>query len=136
MNFRDIIAISGQPGLFRFVAQGAGGVIVESLADGRRTNATGQSKVSALAEIAVFTDSGEMPLSQVFAAFAERTGGKATIAAKSSAEQLKAAFAEIVPTFDRERVHMSDIKKIIGWYNILIAAGMTDFSDPEPEAEE
>lgn len=138
MELKEIIAISGQPGLFRFVAQSSNGVIVESLIDGKRSNATGSSKVSSLAEIAVFTDEGEMPLSDVFTTIFARTGGKETIAAKSSPELLKAHFAEIVPSYDRDRVHVSDMKKVVAWYNMLVGAGMTDFSLPEqeePEAE-
>ncbi len=136
MEFREILAISGQPGLFRFVAQGAHGIIVESLADGKRMNATGSAKVSALAEIAMFTDNGEMPLSDIFTEMFKRSGGKETLAAKSSPELLKSHFAEIVPDYDRDRVHVSDMKKAIAWYNTLVAAGMTDFSLPEEEGTE
>ena len=133
MEFREIIAISGQPGLFRFVAQGAHGIIVESLADGKRMNATGSAKVSALAEIAIFTDEGELPLVEVFSEMFKRSGGKEALSAKSSPELLKAHFAEVVPSYDRDRVHVSDMKKAVAWYNTLIGAGMTDFSLPEEE---
>ncbi len=133
MEFKEILAISGMPGLYRFVAQGAHGVIVESLADGRRTNATGAAKVSALAEIAVFTDQGEVPLSEVFAAMYKQTGGRAAVDPKASPELLKAHFAEIVPEYDRERVHVSDMKKMVAWYNALLGAGMSDFSVREED---
>ncbi len=138
MEFREIIAISGQPGLFRYVAQGAHGIIVESLVDGKRMNATGSAKVSALAEIAIFTDECEIPLSEVFTEMFKRSGGKEALSAKSSPELLKAHFAEIVPLYDRDRVHVSDMKKVVAWYNVLVAAGMTDFALPEgtEEAEE
>lgn len=137
MEFREIIAISGQPGLFRFVAQGANGVIVESLTDGRRMNATGSAKVSALAEIALFTDEGEMPLSEVFTAMYKHLGGGvSTQSSKSSPDMLKSMLAEIVPDYDRDRVHVSDMKKIVSWYNALVGAGMTDFSLPEEEGAE
>ncbi len=136
MEFREILAISGQPGLFRYIAQGAHGIIVESLADGKRMNASGSAKVSALGEIAIFTDEGEVSLSDVFTSMFKRSGGKEALSAKSSPELLKAHFAEVLPTYDRDRVHVSDMKKAVAWYNALIAAGMTDFSLPEEQAEE
>lgn len=135
MEFKEILAVSGQPGLFRYVAQSTNGIIVESLADGRRSNITGSSKVSSLAEIAVFTDDEELSLSKVFEALYTKTGGKETISPKSDPKLLKTHFGEIVPDYDRDRVHVSDMKKIVSWYNILVGAGMTDFSLPEPEEE-
>jgi hypothetical protein len=128
MEFREIIAISGQPGLFRYVAQGAHGIIVESLADGKRMNATGSAKVSALAEIALFTDEGEMPLAEVFTAMHKQGANPSP---KSTPEALKDYFKKLIPTYDRDRVHVSDMKKIAAWYTAITAAGMTDFSLPE-----
>lgn len=136
MELKDILSISGQPGLFKYIAQSTNGIIVESLIDGRRTNASGASKVSALAEIAVFTDEGEMPLWKIFEAIYTKTGGSETISPKSAPELLKAHFAEIVPDYDRDRVHVSDMKKIISWYNILVSAGMTDFKVEEAADEQ
>lgn len=141
MELKDILAISGQPGLFKYVAQGSNGVIVESLLDGRRTNATGSSKVSALAEIAIFTDEEEIPLWRVFEALYKNTGGRESISPKSTPDQLKAKMVEIVPDYDRDRVHVSDMKKLFSWYNILVGAGMTDFtvedgSEKEESTEE
>lgn len=136
MELKEILAISGQPGLFKYVAQSSNGVIVESLLDGRRTNATGTSKVSALAEIAMFTEDGELPLWKILNALYEKTGGRESISHKSSPDQLKAGFAEIIPDYDRDRVHVSDMKKLFSWYNILIGAGMTDFTVKEENAEE
>lgn len=135
MELKEILAISGQPGLYKYVAQSGNGVIVESLIDGRRSNATGTSKVSALAEIAIFTDEGELPLWKVLQAVYEKTGGKEAISPKSQPDQLKAFFAEVLPDYDRERVHVSDMKKLFSWYNILIATGMTDFTVKEKTEE-
>lgn len=136
MKLNDIISISGQPGLFKFVAQGAGGIIVESLLDGKRTNARGSAKVSSLVEIAIYTDSDEVPLNKILETLFEKTGGKETISHKSEPAQLKALFAEILPDYDRDRVHVSDMKKLVSWYNILVGVGMTDFSVEEPSEEE
>ena len=135
MELKEILAISGQPGLYKYVAQSVRGVIVESLTDGRRMNASAQSKVSALTEISMFTEGDDIPLAEVFAKIYAFTNGKEAISHKESPEKLKAAFAEVLPEYDRERVHVSDIKKCFAWYNTLVQAGFTEFKLPTDEAE-
>ena len=129
MELKEILAISGQPGLYKYVAQSTNGVIVESLLDGKRMNASASSKVSALTEISIFTEGDDLPLADVF------TGGKEAISHKEAPEKLKAAFAEVLPDYDRDRVHVSDMKKVFMWYNILLGAGFTEFKLPETEEE-
>ncbi len=111
MELREILAISGQPGLYKYVAQSARGIIVESLADGRRFNAPASSRVSSLTEISVYTEGDDIPLAEVFTRIYAHTGGKQAVSPKETPEKLKAAFAEALPEYDRERVHVSDIKK-------------------------
>lgn len=135
MELKEILAISGQPGLFKYVAQSQRGVIVESLIDGKRMNASATSRVSALTEISMFTEGDDIALADVFTRIYDHTGGKEAISPKSTPEELKAAFAEVLPEYDRDRVHVSDIKKCFSWYNILVAAGFTEFKLPT-EAEE
>ena len=135
MELKDILAISGQPGLFKFIAQGTNGIIVESLADGRRSNTGASARVSALSEIAIYTDADEVPLATVFRKLYEKTGGKESIDKNADPQRMKAMFAELLPDYDRERVHVSDMKKAFSWYNILVGAGMTDFSIEKPEEE-
>ena len=118
MELKDILAISGQPGLYKYVAQSTRGVIVESLLDGKRSNASASSRI---------------PLAEVFTRIYAHTGGKQAISHRESPEALKAFFAEVLPEYDRERVHLSDIKKCISWYNILVGAGFTEFKLPEQE---
>ena len=130
MELKEILAISGQPGLYKYVAQSTNGVIVESLLDGKRMNASASSKVSALTEISIFTEGDDLPLADVFT-----TGGKEAISHKEAPEKLKAAFAEVLPDYDRDRVHVSDMKKVFMWYNILLGAGFTKFKLPETEEE-
>lgn len=130
MELKEILAISGQPGLYKYVAQSARGVIVESLLDGRRMNAAANAKVSALTEISMFTEGDDIPLAEVFTRIYEQTGGKEAIDHKEAPEKLKAAFAEAVPEYDRDRVHVSDIKKCFMWYNTLVRAGFTEFKLP------
>lgn len=131
MELKEILAISGQPGLYKYVAQSTRGVIVESLVDGRRINASASSKVSALTEISMYTEGDDIPLADVFTRIYAHTGGKEAISHKESPEKLRAAFAEAIPEFDRDRVHASDIKKCFAWFNTLVAAGFTKFELPE-----
>ena len=136
MKLKEILAISGQPGLFKYIAQSKNGIIVESLADGKRTNAPSTAKVSSLGEIAIYTDTEDLALGKIFEAISAKESGKQTISHKSTPDQLKAMFAEVVPDYDRDRVHVSDMKKMVSWYNTLTAAGMTDFSVEEEEQDE
>ncbi len=135
MELREILAISGQPGLYKYVAQSARGIIVESLVDGRRFNAPASSRVSSLTEISVYTEGDDIPLAEVFTRIYAHTGGKQAVSPKETPEKLKAAFAEALPEYDRERVHVSDIKKCFAWYNTLVAAGFTEFKLPEEPQE-
>lgn len=135
MELREILAISGQPGLYKYVAQSARGIIVESLADGRRFNAPASSRVSSLTEISVYTEGDDIPLAEVFTRIYAHTGGRQAVSPKETPEKLKAAFAEALPEYDRERVHVSDIKKCFAWYNTLVAAGFTEFKLPEEPQE-
>lgn len=135
MELKEILAISGQPGLFKYVAQSTRGVIVESLLDGKRMNASAAAKVSALTEISMFTEGYDIPLAEVFTRIYEKTGGKEAVSPKETPEKLKAAFAEALPEYDRERVHVSDIKKCFSWYNILLRAGFTEFKLPSEETQ-
>ena len=131
MELKDILAISGQPGLYRFIAQSRNGFIVESLIDGKRMNAAASSRISALTEISMFTEGEDIALADVFTKMYEQTEGKPALSAKESADRLREFFAQAVPDYDRERVHASDIKKAILWFNLLVEAGFTEFKLPE-----
>lgn len=131
MELKDILAISGKPGLFKYVAQSSNGVIVESLLDGKRMNASASSRVSALTEISIYTEGEDIALADVFTNIYKHTEGKEAIFPKETPEKLKAYFAEVLPEYDRERVHVSDMKKVFAWYNTLLAAGFTEFKLPE-----
>lgn len=119
--------------MYKYVAQSTRGVIVESLVDGRRMNASANARVSALSEISMFTEGDDIALADVFTRIYAHTGGKAAIDPKSSPEALKAAFAEVLPEYDRDRVHVSDIKKCFSWYNLLVGVGFTEFKLPTEE---
>lgn len=137
MELKEILAISGQPGLYKYVAQSMRGVIVESLIDGKRMNASATSRVSALTEISMFTEGEDIPLADVFTNIWNYTEGKQAISHKESAERIKEEFAKVLPEYDRERVHVSDMKKCFAWYNLLVEAGFTEFKlSEETEAAE
>lgn len=136
MELKEILAISGQPGLYKFVAQSTRGVIVESLVDGKRMNAASNSKVSALTEISIFTEGEDIPLADVFTKIYEHTNGQPAINHKEEPARLKAFFAEVLPDYDRDRVHVSDMKKVFSWFNILLGAGFTEFKLPSEESAE
>ena len=134
MEFNKIIAITGKPGLFNVVSQTKTGIIVEALSDKKRIAVLSTQNVSLLENIAIFTYNEEVPLLTVFKSIFEKAAGKETISHKESGAKLTSFFSEILPDFDQERVYTSNIKKIIQWYNLLIAAGF-DFSTAELSAE-
>ena len=135
MELKDILAISGQPGLYKYVAQSMRGVIVESLTDGKRMNASATSRVSALTEISMFTEGEDIALADVFTNIWNYTEGKEAISHKESAERIQEEFAKVLPEYDRDRVHVSDMKKCFSWYNILVKAGFTEFKLPTENTE-
>ncbi len=127
MTLKDIMAISGHSGLFKFVAQGRNGIIVESLVDSKRIQVSTSAKVSTLSDISIFTHQGEEPLSKVFEAIKVMEKEGPAIGHKSSNDEIKAYFEKVLPHFDQDRVYVSDMKKVIGWYNQLQNIGMLNF---------
>jgi hypothetical protein len=130
MGLKDLMVISGHPGIYRFISQGRNSIIVESLEDKKRMSAYASSKISSLEEIAVFTETGELPLADVFKRIYEHTGGKPVPGNKPAEKEIRGFFTEMVPEYDRDRVYVSDMKKIINWYNQLIDYGLLK---PDPE---
>ncbi len=136
MKLKDILAISGKSGLFKFISQGRNGIIVESFDDHKRMAVPSSAKVSALEDIAIFTDKEEVPLADVFKKIYEKESGKETINHKSSPEELKALLESILPNYDKERVYVSDMKKLVHWYNILVSLNMIDLKEDKEEEKE
>ena len=133
---KDILSISGYGGLYKFISQGRTGIIVEALEDKKRMNASATAKISALEDIAIFTDVEDIPLKDVFKAIYDKENGGESINHKSSANELKDYFAEVLPDYDRDRVYVSDIKKVINWYNVLHKFDMLNFEEVEEEKSE
>ncbi len=133
-----ILAISGKPGLFRLVSRGNRALIVETLdAQKKRTPAFETDKIISLADIAMYTDEEEVPLRQVLKAILDKEEGKKASLdpKKASRDELFAYLAEVLPTFDRDRVYPTDVKKLIQWYNILVENGLTDFDEALQETQ-
>ena len=117
---KDILAISGKPGLYRLVSQTTKGIVVESLDTGSKTIIGNSYKVSALKDIAIFTETEEKPLEDVFKnIYNLENGNPASVNEKGKPEEIKAYFEKILPDYDKDRVYVSDMKKVIKWYNIL-----------------
>ena len=127
---QNILAVTGKSGLFKLISRGNNMLIVESLIDGKRMPTYARDKIVSLGDISMFTEDEDVSLSEVLTKLGAKEGLKqASIdPKKSDNEALRQYFAEILPNFDRERVYPSDIRKLIVWYNILINAGITDFS--------
>lgn len=135
---KTILSISGKSGLYKLVSQGKNMLIVESLADKKRMPAYGTDKMISLGDIAMYTDDEDVPLQEVFLSIKKKENGQPiNINIKTATpDELRQYMGEVLPTFDRDRVHLSDIKKLISWYNLLVANTLTDFEPAEEETVE
>ena len=131
MALKDILVVSGHSGLYRYISKGRNNIIVESLSDNKRTTIPATAKISLLEDIAVFTDGEDIPLREVLIKMQTKENGGAAIPHKSPTEELKNYFAEVLPEYDRDRVYVSDIRKIVMWYNLLLELGITEFEIPK-----
>ncbi|MBR4229325.1 MAG: DUF5606 domain-containing protein [Bacteroidales bacterium] len=132
MDLTNILVISGKPDLSELVSQTKGGAIVKNLVSGQKYPVFKNDRISSLGEIRLFTDSDERPLSEVYTAVYNHLGAKPTAfdPKKADSKEMFALLEAVLPDYDRERVHASDVKKLFSWYNILLAAGKLE---PEPE---
>ncbi len=136
MDLKGILSIGGYGGLFKLIKQTKTGFIVESLTDQKRMQAFATSKISTLEDIAIYTEEGEVHLKDVFKKIFEKEDGKQTINHKVSSEELKSFFIEVLPDYDSERVYVSDIKKVVNWYNLLVDLNMVDLEEDEESTQE
>lgn len=127
---RKILSIAGKPGLFSLVSQGKNMLIVESLLTGKRAPVYARDKVISLADISIYTTEGDEPLGEVLEKLHAKTEGKPVdVKGFANDAAIREYFREVLPEFDDERVYTTDIKKLFSWYNILLAAGITEFAD-------
>lgn len=125
-----ILSISGKPGLYKLVSRGKMNLIVEALDEShKRVPAFATDRVTSLGDIAMYTDDEDVPLWQVLENVGKKENNQVSTFKykKASAKELHDYFAAVLPNYDRDRVHDSDIKKLLQWYNILVSAGITDF---------
>ena len=135
---KTILSISGKSGLYKLVSQGKNMLIVESLTDKKRMPAYGTDKMISLGDIAMYTDEDDVPLQEVFLSIMKKENGQpiALDIKTATPDELRQYMGEVLPNFDRDRVHLSDIKKLIAWYNLLVANNLTDFEPAEEETAE
>ena len=131
---KKILSISGRPGLYKLVSYGKNMLIVEALADGKRFPVHTRDRVMSLGDISIFTTTEDVPLSQVLENIGKKYENKPVDAkAITTPDQLHEFIGGVLENWDAERVHNSDIKKIMNWYNILVDKGITDFTAKEEE---
>lgn len=135
MSVEKILAISGKPGLYELKIQTRTGFVAESLIDGKKMTVGMRSNVSLLSEISVYTYDGEIKLSEVFRAIAEKEDNGPSLSHKEDNAKLETYFREVLPEFDEDRVYASDIKKILNWYNMLQAKGLVSKEKPSAPAQ-
>ena len=136
MSLEKILTISGKPGLYQLQNQTRNGFLAISLIDGKKISVSARQNVSILAEIAIYTLTKELPLSEVFTKIFDKEKGGEAISHKSTKDELEEYFFEILPDYDEDRVYPSDIKKIVQWYNLLTKNGISQFKNESSEGEE
>lgn len=133
---KEIISITGKPGLYKILSQGRGTLIVENLEDKHRLPVHARDKVVSLGDISMYTQSGDTPLGQILDKLYQKYEGKEIDLKNMDGKALHTAFGEVVEDYDRDRVRDNDIKKLFKWYNILIGNGMTIFTKKEEDDAE
>ncbi len=123
---KGILAISGEPGLYKMVSQTKTGIIVESLETKKRIPTYSASKISALEDIAIFTYGEEVALKEVFKSIKKISGENEIPTHKSDVKDIKDCFKNALPEYDEDRVYMSDMKKVFRWYHILDQQNMLE----------
>lgn len=133
---RTILSITGKPGLFKIISQGNRMLLVEDIVSKKRMPVHARDKVVSLGDIAMYTEGEDKPLSEILDLVYENMKGEPIQVKAYDNDGLREKFAEILPDFDRDRVYPSDIKKLFTWYNLLIGAGFTKFTEEEKAEEE
>lgn len=135
IDLTGIISISGQPGLFKIVAQSKNGIIVEGLADKKRLNVYASTKVSTLSDISMFTTGDDKPIEEIMTSVFEKEKGGPAIDNKADDKAMEKYFSEILPEYDKERVYISNMRKLINWYNALQTTGNLKKKEDKTDAE-
>ena len=128
-----ILSVSGQHGLYQYVAQSRNGAIAESLETKQRKVFTASSRISSLADIAIYTSEGELKLDQVFLAIKAALGDAEAPSAKASEKELVALFKKAIPNYDADRFYVSHMRKVIDWYSQIVKYASLDFVKEEEQ---
>lgn len=132
---KDIIAISGKPGLYKLVSSGNKSVIVEAMGGGKRFPVFGASQISALKDIAIYTNTTEVQLTKVMQNIYDKLAGEECSLTRAGAKELGQFMEKVLPDYDQDRVYTSDMKKIFGWYNILLKNNFLPIEEKESKEE-
>ena len=135
IDLTGIIAISGQPGLYKVVAQSKNGIIVEGLADKKRTSISSTAKVSSLEDISMFTTGEDKPVAEIMKSIFDKEKGGACVDSKADDKTIIAYFAAVLPDYDKERVYTSNMRKLFNWYNGLQTSGNLKVKEAETTEE-
>lgn len=136
IDLKKVLAISGQPGLFEYIAQSRTGFIVEAMESKKRSNVPTTAKVTTLADVSIYADDGEVTLKKVLEDMHAELGDKPAPSSKENPETIKAFFAKVLPGYDRDRFYVSHMKKVLDWYNNLARFGSLEFIEEEEEKKE
>lgn len=133
---KNILSITGKPGLFKIISQGRNMLLIEDLTTQKRIPAHSRDKIIGLGDIAMYTNSDEIPLGEVLGkVYAHAEGKEVDLKSLIANKELRTYFEAILPDFDQDRVYDNDIKKLFTWYNILVNAGFTTFTSDDSEEE-
>jgi hypothetical protein len=135
MDLSNILSITGKGSLYKLISRAPNSFIVEGLEDGHRFPAFSHDGVATLDNIAIFTEDEEVSLQSVFQSIFKKENGQKIVVPKDN-NALKAYFAEVLPNYDRDRVYVSNIKKVLAWYNILAEHQLIDLEEEKPQEEE
>lgn len=135
-DLSKILAVSGYPGLYKFIAQSRNGAIAEALSDGHRVNFPANGKITTLEDISIYADDSEVKLREVFGMIKKTLGTAAAPTAKDPDADIRALFEKALPGYDRDRFYLSHMKKVVTWYNELKSKASLDFVNPDEEKED
>lgn len=133
---KEILSISGKPGLYKLVSNSSNAIIVESIIDGKRFPAYSNSKIISLEDISIYTEDEDMPLKNIMKRMFDKANGAAILNHKEDTKKILTYFEDVVPEYDKDRVYISDMRKIVQWYNLLVGKQLLSFEEEKEEKTE
>lgn len=138
MNLKNLVAVSGMSGLHRMAANRANGLIIEDLSSGKRSFVPARKhQFTPLESTGIYIEDGDtVELEKVFQSILDKLADTPIADPNANPETLHKYFRTILPNYDQDRVHTSDIKKVIKWYHILSETGLLQQTPPSDNDEE